>query len=52
MFEYFMPLLIMKSHKNTLLDETYSFVVRSQKSTENREICPGVYPSRDFIPLT
>lgn len=31
MFEYFMPLLIMKSHKNTLLDETYSFVVRSQK---------------------
>lgn len=31
MFEYFMPLLIMKSNKNTLLDETYSFVVRSQK---------------------
>lgn len=31
MFEYLMPLLIMKSYKNTLLDETYSFVVRSQK---------------------
>lgn len=30
MFEYLMPLLIMKSNKNTLLDETYSFVVRSQ----------------------
>lgn len=31
MFEYFMPLLIMKNYKNTLLDETYSFVIRSQK---------------------
>ncbi|MDQ2087331.1 glucoamylase family protein [Herbivorax sp. ANBcel31] len=31
MFEYLMPLLIMKRNKNTLMDETYSFVVRSQK---------------------
>lgn len=31
MFEYLMPLLIMKSYKNTLLDETYSFVIKSQK---------------------
>ena len=31
MFEYLMPLLIMKSYKNTLLDETYAFAVRSQK---------------------
>jgi len=31
MFEYMMPLLIMKNYKNTLLDETYWFVVRSQK---------------------
>ncbi|MCX7841464.1 MAG: glycosyl transferase [Clostridia bacterium] len=31
MFEYLMPLLIMKSFRNTLLDETYSFVIRSQK---------------------
>ncbi|MCX7711697.1 MAG: hypothetical protein N2484_17785 [Clostridia bacterium] len=31
MFEYLMPLLLMKSYRNTLLDETYSFVVRSQK---------------------
>lgn len=30
MFEYLMPLLIMRSYKNTLLDETYSFVVKSQ----------------------
>ena len=31
MFEYLMPILIMKSYKNTLLDETYSFVIKSQK---------------------
>ncbi len=30
MFEYLMPLLIMKSYRNTLLDETYSFAVKSQ----------------------
>jgi len=31
MFEYLMPLLLMKSYRNTLLDETYSFVVKSQQ---------------------
>ncbi len=31
MFEYLMPLLLMKSYKNTLLDETYSFAIKSQK---------------------
>lgn len=31
MFEYFMPLLLMKSYANTILDETYSFVIKSQK---------------------
>ena len=31
MFEYLMPLLLMKSYRNTLLDETYSFVIKSQK---------------------
>ena len=31
MFEYLMPLLLMKPFKNTLLDETYSFVIKSQK---------------------
>ncbi len=31
MFEYFMPLLIMRNYKNTLWDETYWFVIRSQK---------------------
>jgi len=31
MFEYLMPLLIMKRYRNTLLDETYSLVIKSQK---------------------
>ncbi|MGE4282671.1 MAG: glucoamylase family protein [Clostridia bacterium] len=31
MFEYLMPLLIMKNYKNTLWDETYRFVIESQK---------------------
>ena len=31
MFEYLMPLLIMKSYRNTLLDETYFFVIKSQQ---------------------
>ncbi|NLY43378.1 MAG: glycosyl transferase [Clostridiaceae bacterium] len=31
MFEYLMPLLIMKNYKNTLWDETYRFVMASQR---------------------
>lgn len=31
MFEYFMPLVIMKSYDYTLLDETYRFCIYSQK---------------------
>ena len=31
MFEYIMPLMIMRNYENTLLDETYSFVVNTQK---------------------
>lgn len=31
MFEYLMPLLLMKSYRNTLLDETYAFVLKSQQ---------------------
>jgi cellobiose phosphorylase len=30
MFEYLMPLLFLKSYPHTLLDETYSFVMKSQ----------------------
>ena len=31
MFEYLMPLLVMKSYQNTLLDEAYAFAIRNQK---------------------
>jgi len=31
MFEYFMPFLIMKNFPNTLLDETYRFVIQAQQ---------------------
>lgn len=31
MFEYLMPLILMKNYKNTLLDETYTFVINCQK---------------------
>ncbi|WP_089609262.1 GH36-type glycosyl hydrolase domain-containing protein [Dehalobacterium formicoaceticum] len=31
MFEYFMPTLIMKNYPNTLLDETYRFVLQNQQ---------------------
>lgn len=31
MFEYFMPSLILKNYKGTLLDETYNGVIKSQK---------------------
>lgn len=31
MFEYFMPLIVMKSYDYTLLDETYNFCIYSQK---------------------
>jgi len=30
MFEYLMPLLVMKNYPKTLLDETYDFVIKSQ----------------------
>lgn len=40
MFEYFMPLLIMKNYPNTLLNETYNFVIRCQKDYGNRRRVP------------
>ena len=46
MFEYLMPLLLMKSYRNTLLDETYSFVIKSQqKYGKAREMPWGVSES-------
>jgi len=40
MFEYLMPLLIMKNYKNTLFDETYWFVVYTQKKYGARRKVP------------
>ncbi|HCS73311.1 MAG TPA: glycosyl transferase [Clostridiales bacterium] len=40
MFEYFMPLLIMKNYDNTLLNETYTAVVRSQKQYAEQHRLP------------
>ncbi|TXT18029.1 MAG: cellobiose phosphorylase [Erysipelotrichaceae bacterium] len=40
MFEYLMPLLIMKTYKHTLLDETYSFVINSQKKYAKQRETP------------
>lgn len=46
MFEYLMPLLIMKNYENTLFDETYAFVVKNQiKYAESRAIPWGVSES-------
>lgn len=40
MFEYLMPLLIMKDYKNTLLHNTYSFVLKSQSAYGNMRNVP------------
>lgn len=46
MFEYFMPLLIMKNFENTIFDATYSFVVTAQKKyARQRKIPWGVSES-------
>ncbi|MGI6685622.1 MAG: GH36-type glycosyl hydrolase domain-containing protein [Bacillota bacterium] len=46
MFEYFMPSLIMKNYPNTLLDETYRFVIRNQmKYGEKRKVPWGTSES-------
>lgn len=51
MFEYLMPLLIMKRYKNTLLDETYSFVVRSQKKYGRQRRVPWGTSESGFYSL-
>lgn len=53
MFEYLMPHLIMRNYENSIFDETYSFVVRSQKKYgKQRNIPWGVsessYSALDF----
>ena len=51
MFEYLMPLLIMKRYKNTLLDETYSFVIRSQKKYGRQRKMPWGASESGFYSL-
>lgn len=53
MFEYLMPMLIMRNYENTLLDETYKFVLRCQMEYGKKRKVPwGVsesgYYSFDF----
>ncbi|MGE5613359.1 MAG: GH36-type glycosyl hydrolase domain-containing protein [Bacillota bacterium] len=53
MFEYLMPLLIMRNYESTIFDETYFFVVRAQKKYgKQRRIPWGIsesgYSSLDF----
>ena len=40
MFEYFMPNLIMKNYENTLLDRTYSSVIKAQKEFARQKNVP------------
>ncbi len=40
MFEYFMPLLIMRKYENSLLAETYRFAISCQKRTGRRRRIP------------
>jgi len=40
MFEYLMPLIFMKNYENTILGETYNFVVRMQKKYSSRKGIP------------
>ncbi|MFA6669937.1 MAG: glucoamylase family protein [Bacillota bacterium] len=40
MFEYLMPLLVLKNYKNTLLDETYGTIVKAQKSYGDKRNAP------------
>jgi len=49
MFEYLMPLLIIKNYENTLMDETYKFVIAAQKRYGKRRNIPwGVTESAYF----
>ncbi|MEG2353532.1 MAG: glucoamylase family protein [Clostridium sp.] len=46
MFEYFMPLLIMKSYPETILDETYHNVINAQKKyCDHRKVPFGISES-------
>jgi cellobiose phosphorylase len=40
MFEYLMPLLVMKNYRNTLMDETYGTIVKAQKKYGDKRNTP------------
>jgi cyclic beta-1,2-glucan synthetase len=41
MFEYLMPLLVMPTYENTLLDQTYRTAVTARSLTAKSAACPG-----------
>jgi cellobiose phosphorylase len=46
MFEYLMPLLVMPSYKNTLLDQTYKATIKKQiEYGKQRNVCWGISES-------
>ena len=51
MFEYLMPLILMKNYESTLLDETYSFVVESQKKYGQEKRIPWGTSESGFYSL-
>ena len=51
MFEYLMPLLIMRNYHNTLLDETYSFAIKSQKKYGKQRSMPWGVSESSFNSL-
>ncbi|MCS4463842.1 hypothetical protein JTT01_05145 [Clostridium botulinum] len=51
MFEYFMPLLIMKNYEGTLLDQTYKSVIKGQQLYAKDKRYLGEYQNLHFIIL-
>lgn len=50
MFEYFMPYIVMKNYKYTLMDETYEFCIYSQKKYANKLNIPwGISESAFYL---
>ena len=45
MFEYLMPLLVMPTYDNTLLDQTCKAAVRGRSNTASSAACRGAFPN-------
>ena len=43
MFEYLMPLLVMSSYDDTLLDQTYKSVIKRHQYGKQRAVCHGEF---------